>query len=158
MAEKITYRYQWPCRIVGVYDGDTARLEIDRGFRDYKKVSARLHGLDCPEIRKAKGVPLKEVAIFKAAARMARDVATTFLMVPDSTFHFYSTELDKYERPVGDIIRLEDGKSLCDLLLKERLAVPYDGGNRSSQAFLDLHRENIDYLCNKKGLTEHYGL
>ena len=149
------YPYQYPCKYLGNYDGDTITLELDRGFGDYKKVGARLGGLDTPEVRKARGVPPSEVKLFKAAGLLAKRKAATFLMKDECTYQFLSGEIDKYGRPVGDIVR-SDGASLCEHLLFYKLAVPYEGGNRSGQAFLDLHRANFKWLFENNELTEEY--
>ena len=150
------YEYQYLCKYLGNYDGDTIEVRLDYGFRHYEEVNVRLYGVDTPEIRKSKNVPDSEVGIFKASARMARDVVAEF-MTKDKTYLLKSTEMDQYGRPVGDIIN-QAGESLCDFLLARKLAVAYDGkGSRSDPEFIELHRQNIQWLVENAGLTEDYG-
>ena len=39
------------CRVI---DGDTVEVLLDRGWKEEKTVSARIYGIDTPEVRKTK--------------------------------------------------------------------------------------------------------
>ena len=45
--------YEYHCRYVRNYDGDTVTVDIDLGFGIWmKKQTIRLHGIDAPELRR----------------------------------------------------------------------------------------------------------
>lgn len=48
--EKLTEpHYTYDAKVLRVVDGDTLDLIVDLGFRVFKKVRVRLHGIDTPE-------------------------------------------------------------------------------------------------------------
>ena len=143
--------YQWPCKYEGNYDGDTLTLTLDFGFRQYKTVKVRLDGVDTAELKRLKEIPPEEEAVFKAYARLAKDaVAEYFERYKGERFVYYShyVEGDSFGRSVGDVrIKHDYTESLTGYLLDRRLAITYDGKeSRSSEEFLNRHRENITWL------------
>lgn len=142
--------HRWPCTVERAYDGDTLTVLIDRGFREYKRLTVRLIGIDTPEIRKAAGVPDDEVDLFKRAGKLARDEA--LLKVEDAeSAEWESSKLDKYGRSLGRLWLCPPGVSptpytLNSWLLLQWLAVPYDGGARDTVEHIAAHRRNIEQL------------
>ena len=87
--------YEYQAEVIRVIDGDTIVLRIDLGFKLSWKVSCRLHGIDCPELR-------SKNASERIAAKAAKDFTQAELPT-GSMVLIYSVELDKYGRPLVDI-------------------------------------------------------
>ena len=123
----------------GNYDGDTFKLELDLGYGIFIAASCRLLGADTPEMRGGTDES-------KAAARLAKKFVHEFISagITGEGAFFLSHELDKYGRPLGDVI--VDNVSLKSLLISESLAVPYFGQNKADVA--KLHEENLRVLKN----------
>ena len=127
----MNHEWTYPLRLVSNYDGDTFRGELDLGFGLLYRTELRLAAVDTPELRGG-------TKATRAAARLARDEAQRFILSGDAMFRCTSWS-GKYGRPAGEI--WVDGVSLADFLVKERLAVPYDGsGNR--RGLMHLHKFN----------------
>ena len=106
-------------RISSVYDGDTmVALCLLAG--DICKVSLRLKGIDCPEMR-GRGPAEKE------AATCVRDAVRACCLDKICTITPYG--VDKYGRLLADVV-LPDGGDLAQLLLRHNLARPYAGDTR----------------------------
>jgi len=87
--------YEYQAEVVRIIDGDTIVLKIDLGFKLFWKVSCRLHGINCPELR-------SKDAEERKAAKAAKDFTSSELPI-GSMVLVYSVELDKYGRPLVDI-------------------------------------------------------
>jgi endonuclease YncB( thermonuclease family) len=87
--------YEYKAEVIRIVDGDTIVLRIDLGFKLSYKVSCRLHGINCPELR-------SKSASERVAAKAAKDFTQGELAI-GSTVLVYSVELDKYGRPLVDI-------------------------------------------------------
>ena len=117
--------YVYRALVVDVYDGDTLTAELDLGMSIKRECSCRLFGLDTPEIR-------TKVAGEKEAALKARDRVRE--LVGGKWVTLQSMEKpDKYGRLLVKVWT-EDGLLVNDLLIEERLAIPYDGGTKISWA------------------------
>tara|TARA_B110000438_G_C15345061_1_gene449609 strand:+ start:30 stop:449 length:420 start_codon:yes stop_codon:yes gene_type:complete len=105
-------------RIIGVYDGDTFRVDIDE-LSDIvgKNIAIRILGIDTPEI---KGKCDKE----KQLAIKARDFTRSYLNNASSV-QLSNLKRDKYFRLLADVY--VDGESLAAALLANDLAVRYSG-------------------------------
>jgi micrococcal nuclease len=91
-----------PATVLRVIDGDTVELQLDLGWRITLTAPCRVAGVDTPELPTAEG---------KAAK------AFTAAMLPvGCAVRFVSEQLDKYGRPLGQIL-LPDGRSLGLALL-----------------------------------------
>ncbi|MXX63001.1 MAG: thermonuclease family protein [Holophagales bacterium] len=120
----------YPVDEASAVDGDTIRARVRLGFGLDRAVSIRLAGVDTAETRGGGEV-------LKAHGRAAKQYAGDWLeqcLQPAALI----LDEDKYGRSVGDLL-CGDDRLTVDLLL-ERLAVPYDGGNR--EEIQDLHRAN----------------
>ena len=106
-----------------VIDGDTIDVTLDLGFDVMlHKQRVRLAGIDTPESRTRN---LEEKALgLKAKERL------TELCV--GSFKIQSLGKGKYGRILG-IPFTEDGKSICELLIKEGHAVEYWGGTKTAK-------------------------
>ena len=112
----------WPH---GIYDGDTYRLDVDRGFRDWMiAAKVRLADVDCPSIKGAD----------RPAGLAARDRVRE-LLDPDADIVITPRAPDprKYGRYLIDLAfrpyppagAPETWHDLGDVLLDEGHAVPY---------------------------------
>lgn len=121
MADKLLGEphYTYAAKVLRVVDGDTIDLMVDLGFRTFKKVRVRLHGVDTPETFGVK----KESEEYKRGQASAQFVRQFVGVEPDPV-----TGL-----PAGSgevVIRSHDGKSfgqgkygrwLCEVFVGERL-------------------------------------
>lgn len=106
-------------RVSSVYDGDTMTvLCVLSG--DIYKVSLRLKGIDCPEMR-GRGPAEKE------AAAGVRDAVRACCL--DKICKITPHGVDKYGRLLADLT-LPDGGDLAQLLLQHNLGRPYAGDAR----------------------------
>ncbi len=107
--------------ITSIYDGDTFRVNI-KSFPSIvgEKMAIRLNGVDTPEIR---GKCDKE----KKLARKAKQFTVNFLRNSKKVI-LKNTQRGKYFRIVADVYG--DNKSLAKELIKNNLAVAYDGGTK----------------------------
>jgi len=107
------------------YDGDTITFNIPN-FHPVigHKISVRVNGIDTPEIRGK----CKEEKILAVKAREMVKIA----MSSAEQINLLKVKRGKYFRIVADIeIRSRYGyANLKDLLLKSKLAIPYDGGTK----------------------------
>ena len=107
--------------VVSVYDGDTFRANIS----DYppligRSIGIRINGVDTPEM---KGKCESE----KVLARKARDFTLTALSNA-KVIELRNLKRGKYFRIVADVFA--DGESVGEGLIREGLAVFYDGGRK----------------------------
>ena len=113
--------YEYQAELTRIVDGDTLDCIIDIGFSVFVKKRIRLHGIDTWESRtrdleeKKKGLAAK--------ARLKE-------LIKENGNHFtlISHELGKYGRVLGEII-LDDDRNVNDILIEEKHAYPYTGGN-----------------------------
>ena len=109
--------------IASVYDGDTFKINLNCSLAVYcEKVSVRVRGVDCPEI---KGKTKKE----KALAQKAKAFTKQFLARGPVTLSRCGR--DKYFRLLCDVTN-GAGQDLAQELIKRDLGYPYDGGKKSS--------------------------
>lgn len=104
--------------ILKIHDGDTMTVIVDLGWSTHRVVELRLLGLDTPEVTGSS----------KVAGQAVRDFVIKWLSKPNGLI-VKSTEIDKYGRSIAVIYN--NDISLNDLLVKEKLALPYDGGSRA---------------------------
>ena len=136
--------WKFPCTVGENYDGDTFKLDIEIGFSLKYYASVRLDGVDTPELRG--GTPLT-----KAAAKLARDEARSFVDHADELLFHSKVWKGKYGRPIGDLIC--DGVPLSQYLIDERLGVEYHGGSRT--VIFAQHVTNAEWLRDNGRLTAY---
>lgn len=104
------------------YDGDTITFNLP-GYPPIigKKLGVRVNGIDTPEI---KGECEKE----KVLARIGKKLVAN-LFKGAQEINLKNMKRGKYFRIVADVI--VDGRSVAAALIKNKLAVPYDGGTKT---------------------------
>ena len=114
--------YEYQAELTRIVDGATLDCIIDIGFSVFVKKRVRLHGIDTWESRTR---DLKEKAKGLAAKARLKE------LIKENGNHFtlVSYELGKYGRVLGEII-LDDDRNVNDILIEEKHAYPYGGGNK----------------------------
>ena len=104
-----------------IVDGDTFDCTLDLGFSvKLHKQRVRLAGIDTPESRTR---DLAEKKLGLAAKERLKELCIGKIQVK-------SLGKGKYGRILG-IPDTEDGRDICDVLIKEGHAVAYDGGKKT---------------------------
>jgi len=120
MANTVT-PFVYQATLERVVDGDTIDVTLDLGFNvKLHKQRCRLAGIDTPESRTRN---LQEKALGKLASARLSELCV-------GTFKIQSLGKGKYGRILA-IPYTEDGKDICQLLIKEGHAVEYDGGKKT---------------------------
>lgn len=131
--------YLYKTKLDRVVDGDTVDLYIDLGFDVWVGKRVRLREVDTPE-KRTRDLLEKHFG-FKAS-----DFVLDKLINADSLL--VKTEIegstDKYGRVLGTIYIDDDKKSLNMQLIENRLAVRYEGQNKSEVEAA--HINNYQYL------------
>lgn len=104
--------WTYPAVVVKVVDGDTIRLNLDLGLHIWRTDNCRIGGINAPEMNTEAG---------QVAATAARG-----LLPPGAAVMFVSKQLDKYGRPLGQLL-LADGIDFAEWMLDHGHAVPYAG-------------------------------
>lgn len=102
--------WTYPCLIKSWVDGDTARVDLDLGFRVHWQGNARIIGIDAPELRDPGGPEAKA---------FAEQIAP-----PGLTYIATSEKMDNFGRPLISL-QLVDGYSFSETMLHNGYAVPY---------------------------------
>ena len=104
--------------VIKVYDGDTITIQFKLPYKQSPlyKISVRLNGIDCPEL-KTKNL------VEKQCSQIAKEKVTQLLMNKD--IELKNTGMDKYGRLLADVYY--NKKSVNNWLLTNHLAVSYDG-------------------------------
>jgi len=120
MAKKAPDAFVYNATLERIVDGDTFDCCLDLGF-DVKlhKQRVRLSGIDTPESRTR---DLAEKKLVLAAKERLKELCAGKLKVK-------SLGKGKYGRILG-IPYTEDGKDICEILIKEGHAVEYHGGTK----------------------------
>ena len=106
-----------------VVDGDTLDADLQLGFSVVlHKQRIRLAGIDTPESRTRN---LEEKALGLKAKDRLIELCT-------GTFKVKSLGKGKYGRILG-IPYTADGENICQKLIQEGLACPYDGGTKKAR-------------------------
>ena len=110
-------------KVIKVYDGDTITIQFKLPYKDSPlyKISVRLNGLDCPEL-KTKNL------IEKQCSQIAKQKVSDLLL--GQTVDFKNVSMEKYGRLLADVYF--KGKSVNQWLLDNHLAVGYDGGTKKA--------------------------
>lgn len=107
------------------YDGDTVTVAIPDTHPLFgKNIPVRIVGIDTPE--KNGKVPCE-----KQRARDAQRLVAN-IMKNAKTIELRNVDRDKYFRVLAEV--WVDGKSVGDVLVKNKLALPYNGGRKPASA------------------------
>ena len=125
----------YEARLVRVIDGDTVEMDIFWTFLDTTitiRKACRLYGIDTPETR-------TQNKLHKKYGNIAKN-RVNHMLDTDKTYNIQVHKTGHYGRVLCEIY-LESGITINEILIQERLAVPYTGQNKSTiQA---LHDANI---------------
>lgn len=113
--------YDYRCKVLKVIDGDTIDVLVDLGFKVFKKVRVRLHGINCPECRTR---DLEE----KKAGIAARERLKEIVKECDDELLIKSLDIGKYGRAICILYRDKAKKhvSINKQLVMEGHAVNID--------------------------------
>jgi endonuclease YncB( thermonuclease family) len=133
--------------VVDVYDGDTFTLASRLpGQQTVYQFQVRVAHVDCPEMR-TKDPMEKEVAL-KAKAFVQRLVLHQWVRLRNVRYDKYGRLLAEVWLMATDHPATEAVVSLHSLLLRERLAVPYEGDTKCSPTNWKLyHEEGVGGSC-----------
>ena len=106
-------------KVIKTYDGDTITVAAQMLGEPIYRFNVRIKGIDCPEM-KSKDPTEKEIAL-KAKA-FVQD------LLLNQRVQLENVETEKYGRLLADV--LYQGVSVGDMLVREHLAVRYDGGHK----------------------------
>ena len=108
-------------KVIKVYDGDTITVQFKLPYKKSKlyKISVRLNGIDCPELK-------TKNAIEKECSQIAKQKVSDLLM--GETVQFKNVSMEKYGRLLADVYYKD--KSVNQWLLDNHLAITYDGGTK----------------------------
>ena len=114
--------YEYSAELTRIVDGDTLDCIIDIGFSVFVKKRVRLYGIDTWESRTRDLEEKKKGLAAKARLKeLIKENGNHFILI--------SYELGKYGRVLGEII-LNDDRNVSDILVEERHAYLYTGGNK----------------------------
>ncbi|GGK32249.1 hypothetical protein GCM10010124_26280 [Pilimelia terevasa] len=102
-------------KVIRVVDADTIEVDANQGLRNKRGIEVRLAEVDAPERNTAAGKTAK--AFVEALLPSGTEVTVV------------SHEIYSFTRVIGEV-RLADGQSLGDVLIRHGHAVRYDGGPR----------------------------
>ena len=120
-------------QVIKVYDGDTITIAAKLPYRKSPlyRFSVRLNGIDCPEI---KGNNNSE----KECAKLGRDMLSN--MILNKYVRLKEVKGEKYGRLLAEVYF--EGKHINNWLLRNNLAVRYDGGTKiSPEDWMKYHKE-----------------
>jgi micrococcal nuclease len=119
-------------KVLKNYDGDTITVSIpDVHPLLGEKISVRIRGIDTAEVK-------GKTPCEKDAARVARNLVES-LTKNAKVIDLQNIDRDKYFRILADV--MVDGKSVKDILIKNQLAVAYDGGTKEKVNWCDSLRK-----------------
>ena len=112
-------------RVIKVYDGDTITIASKLPMKNSPiyRFSIRLNGIDTPEI---KGSSQEE----KKAAHQVQEFVSKLIL--NKYVRLENIQNEKYGRILADVYIGDI--HLNELLVKERFALPYDGGTKTKPA------------------------
>lgn len=110
-------------RVIKVYDGDTITIAAFLPYRESPlyRFSVRLNGIDTPEMRT--NDPNEKKVAYEAQQALEKLVLGKIVSLMD-------TGCDKYGRILATVYL--DDLNLCQWMLDNHFAVPYDGGTKET--------------------------
>lgn len=108
-------------KVIKVYDGDTITIASKLPYENslIYRFSIRIKGIDCPEI-KTHNLDEKEIALI--AKKFVEDKCLNKIV------ELKNLSTEKYGRILADVYIYN--LNISDELIKNKLAVPYDGGKK----------------------------
>lgn len=120
--------------VIKVYDGDTFTIASKLPYETSPlyKFSVRLSNIDCPEMKSS---DLSE----KQCAKIAKETLSNLIL--NKFVSLKNLQNDKYGRILADVYL--DNLHLNEHMIKQKLAVYYDGGTKKSpENWMEFHLKN----------------
>ena len=140
--------------VIKVYDGDTITIATKLPYDESPlyRFSVRLNGIDCPEI-KGKNALEKQVAHYAKMYVSDKVLHKTIYLDNVKTEKYGRVLADVYINPILQAARQEQrqNESLSQMLLRNGLAVEYDGGTKNVP---DNWMNHYLSLSGKSGITK----
>jgi len=140
--------------VIKVYDGDTITIATKLPYVESPlyRFSVRLNGIDCPEI-KGKNALEKQVAHYAKMYVSDRVLHKTIYLDNVKTEKYGRVLADAYINPILQAAGQEQrqNESLSQMLLRNGLAVEYDGGTKNVP---DNWMNHYLSLSGKSGITK----
>ena len=117
------------CTVISVYDGDTITIASKLPYRNSPiyRWSLRIYGIDCPEMKSRNEI---EKNIAQIAQKKLEDLILNKTVKLKDVKDVKYDKYDKYGRLLSNVYY--NNKSISDIMLTERLAVPYFGKKKES--------------------------
>ncbi len=144
--------YLYHCVLKRIKDGDSYIVDLDLGTGQWTHdVDLRLYACDTPETRAVKGDKK-----LKAYGLTVKKYVEDLLQVGDTyVIKTHKDQRGKFGRILAEIYHKADkrglGKSLNDVLISNRLAMPYHG--ESKNQVTEAHRANLKALVKEKQIA-----
>lgn len=136
-------------KVIDVYDGDTVTIGFNLpGDNTVYRTSVRLIGIDCPE----KKIPVKEQNLpHRISERTLNKIVTERVkeLLLGKIVRVTDNETEMYGRLLANLHVDTPNGSICvsEILLKERMAVPYQGKKKNPpndwMAYYEGHEEYV---------------
>jgi endonuclease YncB( thermonuclease family) len=124
---------EYRAQCLSITDGDTTILYADKGDHDYRVCSYRLFGINTPEMHSDDPEKRKKAQAAKARlSELLRPIMAPALKGPWPLRIITAKNPEKYGRGLATIYTFVGGVevNVNELLVKEGLAVKYDGGKK----------------------------
>lgn len=107
--------YVYKAKIVDVHDGDTVTAIVDLGFHTQIEIKVRLFGINAPELKgETKNEGLK-----------SKNRVIDLILNKVVTLKTHKDKQEKYGRWLAEIYLPNQTKSINNLLVEEKLAIPF---------------------------------
>ena len=138
--------------VIKVYDGDTITIATKLPYVESPlyRFSVRLNGIDCPEI-KGKNALEKQVAHYAKMYVSDKILHKNIYLDNVKTEKYGRVLADVYINPIQQTARQGQNESLSQMLLRNGLAVEYDGGTKNVP---DNWMNHYLSLSGKSGITK----
>lgn len=112
--------FEFPVKQFRVIDGDSQDILCDCGFHIMYRCTTRLIGIDAPERN-------------TAAGKLVTSLVANWMTIRAAKLLWFSHELDKYGRSLGDFAVIGDSghcETLTGYLRDKQVVREYEGGHR----------------------------
>ena len=107
--------YVYIAKVLDVHDGDTITALVDLGFRVQTQLKLRFYGINAPEV----------TGITKEEGLKSKNRVEELILGKDIILKTHKDKQEKYGRWLADIYLPDQETSINNLLVEEKLAVPF---------------------------------